>query len=346
MDEQKRGASMDEQKRILITGASGFIGGFLVKEALRRGYNVWAGIRPNSSREYLKDERIRFIHLRYEDKAALTAQLREFVAESGAWHYVVHNAGITKTLCTNDFYKVNAHYTQTFIEALAESGCRPQKFLLMSSLSSYGAVDEISFRPIRTDDEQRPDSIYGKSKLQAERLVKAQTFFPYIIFCPTGVYGPGDKDYLMEIKSIQSGFDLKTGMKPQRITFVYVKDLAVATMLALENPSIRNTTYFVSDGHTYTDAEFAETVKKMLGKRFVLNLRMPLWAGYLACVFSEWAGKLIGKPMTLNRDKYLVLKQRNWTCETERTTRELGFTPQYTLKEGLEEILRSHKNDR
>jgi len=205
MDEQKRGASMDEQKRILITGASGFIGGFLVKEALQRGYNVWAGIRPNSSREYLKDERIRFIHLRYEDKAALTAQLREFVAESGAWHYVVHNAGITKTLCTNDFYKVNAHYTQTFIEALAESGCRPQKFLLMSSLSSYGAVDEISFRPIRTDDEQRPDSIYGKSKLQAERLVKAQTFFPYIIFCPTGVYGPGDKDYLMEIKSIQSG---------------------------------------------------------------------------------------------------------------------------------------------
>ena len=332
---------MDEQKRILITGASGFIGGFLVKEALQRGYNVWAGIRPNSSREYLKDERIRFIHLRYDDKTALTAQLREFVAETGAWRYIVHNAGITKTLCAADFYKINAQYTQTFIEALAESGCRPEKFLLMSSLSSYGAIADTLSGPIRTDDEQQPNSIYGKSKLQAERFVKAQTNFPYIILCPTGVYGPGDKDYLMEIKSIQSGFDLKVGMKPQRITFIYVKDLAVATMLALENLSLCNTTCFLSDGHTYTDAEFAETVKKMLNKRFVLNLRVPLWAGYLACVFSEWAGKLTGKPMTLNRDKYLLLKQRNWTCETERTNKELGFTPQYTLKEGLEEILHS-----
>ena len=330
---------MVEQKRILITGASGFIGGFLVDEALRRGYDVWAGVRSGSSRENLQDKRIRFIDLRYDDKDALTEQLLEVKSVSGAWHYVIHNAGITKALDTSDFYKVNALYTNKLVEALAEADCKPEKFLLMSSLSSYGPVNEYSLTPICLDDEQCPDSAYGKSKLEAERFVKTQACFPYIILLPTGVYGPGDKDYLMEIKSIKSGFDLKVGMKPQNITFIYVKDLAVAAYLALENTSIRDSSYFVADGGVYTDKEFAMIVKRLLGKRFVLSLRIPLWMCYLACVCSEALGKILRKAMTLNTDKYKILKQRNWVCETKSMCKDLNFTPKYNLIEGLEETI-------
>lgn len=334
---------INEQKRILITGASGFIGRFLVEEALRRGYDVWVGVRPNSSREHLRDKRIHFIHLRYDDGMALTEQLREIVSTSGVWHYIIHNAGVTKTLHAPDFYKINALYTHTFIESLAEAGCRPEKFLLMSSLSSYGPVNEHSFRPIRLADEQQPDSVYGKSKLEAELFVRAQTYFPYVILRPTGVYGPGDKDYLVEMKSIRQGFDFKVGMKPQNITFIYVKDLAVAAFLALENTSVRDSSYFVADGDVYTDSEFAALVKQLLGRRFVFNVRVPFWLGYVACFFSELIGHITGKPMTLNMDKYKILKQRNWICETEPIRRELGFVPKYNLKEGLEETIRFNK---
>jgi nucleoside-diphosphate-sugar epimerase len=48
---------------------------------------------------------------------------------------------------------------------------------------------------------------------------------------------------------------------------------------------------------------------------------------------------MIGKAMTLNTDKYKILKQRNWNCETETLRRDLGFTPKYRLKEGLEETI-------
>ena len=327
-------------KRILITGASGFIGGYLVKKALQLGYDVWAGIRPGSSREHLNDERIHFINLQYDDETALTKQLQEVVSLSGAWHYVVHNAGVTKTLHTKDFYKVNAHFVSVLIESLANAGCIPEKFLLMSSLSSYGPIVEHSPRPIRTEEEQRPDSEYGKSKLQAERFVREQKYFPYIILCPTGVYGPGDKDYLMEIKSIQSGFDFKVGIKTQLITFIYVKDLADVTFLALENPFARNTSYFISDGDVYTDNEFVDIVKKLLGKRFIFTMRIPLWVCYVACVCSELTGKIFNKAMTLNTDKYKILRQRYWVCETERTRRELEFIPEYDLMDGLEETIR------
>ena len=330
---------MDEQKRILITGASGFIGGFLVEEALQRGYDVWAGVRSGSSRHRLRDKRINFIDLHYDDKAALTKQLCEIVSTSGAWHYVIHNAGITKALNVSDFYKVNAFNTHNLIEALAESGCKPEKFLLMSSLSSYGAVNEHSFRSICPDDMQLPDSVYGKSKLEAELFLRAQTYFSYVILHPTGVYGPGDKDYLMEIKSIKSGLDLKMGMKPQRISFIYVRDLAIASFLALESKTANNKSYFVADGDVYTDTEFAALIRKLLNKRFVFNLRIPMWVCYIACVFSEFIGHMVGKAMTLNTDKYKILKQRNWICETDLIRRELGFIPRYNLKEGLEETI-------
>lgn len=331
--------------RILITGASGFIGGFLVNEALNRGYDVWAGVRRNSDRSNLQDEGIRFIDLRYDDITTLTTQLAELKEKDGVFDYVIHNAGLTKTLNKNDFYRVNALYTNNLIEALHASGHALKKFLLMSSLSSYGQGDEVTFSPIRLDDPQRPDTAYGKSKLEAENFIRSQEYFPYVILRPTGVYGPGEKDYFMEIKSVQSGIDFAAGRVPQRITFIYVKDLARAAFLALENDAIQNKHYFVADGDVHTDESFARMIQDILKKKRVLRGRIPLPVVHLACICSEWIGKLLGKSMTLNTDKYIILKQRNWICETAPLQDDLGFIPEYPLRKGLEEAIEWYKKE-
>lgn len=331
--------------KILITGASGFIGGFLVEEALRRGYETWAGIRSGSSKACLRDERIHFIDLKYSDPEALTAQLSEFAREHGAWDYVIHNAGLTKTLDKQNFFRVNAGNTRRLIEALAAADCRPRKFLLMSSLSSYGQGDEKTFRPIRLDDPQRPDTAYGKSKLEAENCVREQSHFPYVILRPTGVYGPGEKDYFMEIQSVKSGLDLAVGAIPQRITFIYVKDLATVAFLCLEKEEIRNRHYFVADGDVYTDVSFARMIQDILGKKRVLHARVPLGLVYVACRCSEWIGKALKKSMTLNTDKYIILKQRNWICDVTPLQEDLGFTPAYPLRKGLEESIEWYKRE-
>lgn len=325
--------------KILITGASGFIGGFLVEEALRRGYDVWAGVRSSSSRTNLQDDRIHFIDLKYNNTEVLINQLEEFVAEYGAWDYIIHNAGLTKTPEKKNFFRVNTEYTINFIEALATAKCKPKKFLLMSSLSSYGQGDEKTFCPIRLDDPQKPDTAYGKSKLEAEKYLRRQNYFPYIILRPTGVYGPGEKDYFMEIKSIKSGLDFAVGTIPQRITFIYVKDLATVAFLALENETIRNRHYFVADGDVYTDESFARLIQDILQKKRVLHARIPLPLVNVACHCSEWIGKLLNKSMTLNTDKYIILKQRNWICDVEPLKKELNFTPAYPLRKGLEESI-------
>ena len=325
--------------KVLITGASGFIGGFLVEEALKRGYETWAGIRTGSSKKRLQDPRIHFIDLKYNDKAGLVRQLAAFVDEQGAWDYIIHNAGVTKTLHKEDFYQVNAHNTSNFLEALAEAACIPKKFLLMSSLSVVGKGDEVNFRPIDLSIHPAPDTAYGRSKLLAEQYVRKQQAFPYIILRPTGVYGPGEKDYFMEIKSIASGLDFAVGFTPQRITFIYVKDLVCVAFLALEKEEVKNCVYFVADGSVYTDVEFARIIQDILGKKHVFHARIPLSMVHIACRCSEWVGLLTRKVTALNTDKYNILKQRNWICDVTPLQNDLGFIPRYSLREGLQESI-------
>ncbi|GHU80202.1 NAD-dependent dehydratase [Bacteroidia bacterium] len=312
--------------KILITGASGFIGSFLVEGALDRKQEVWAGIRRSSSREYLQDPRISFIDLNYSDKEKLKQQISEHVSQYGKWDYIIHNAGLTKSLDIRDFEKVNYLFTRQFIEALEETNAIPSKFILMSSLSAY----------------PNPESAYGKSKLKAERFLESQTNFPYIILRPTGVYGPRDKDYLLMLKTVDAGWDVAAGFKPQKLTFIYVKDLVKAVFLALESP-ISNKAYFVTDGNVYTDKAYTQIVKAALGKKFTVKIRVPLFILKAVSVLAEEFAHLTKKPSTLNRDKYLIMKQRDWTCDILPVQQDFSFQADYDLEKGIAECVKWYK---
>src|ERR1700722_15412481 len=126
-------------KKVLITGASGFIGSFLVEEALKRGYEVYAGIRSSSSRQYLQDSRINFISLDFKNKSNLIKTLEEFNKEhNGSFDYIIHCSGVTKANNIQEFYDINYEYTKNFVEALIETKSNVQKFIQLSSLASYG----------------------------------------------------------------------------------------------------------------------------------------------------------------------------------------------------------------
>jgi nucleoside-diphosphate-sugar epimerase len=305
-------------KKILITGASGFIGSFLIEEALNKEYETWAGVRTTSSKDYLRDERIHFIDLAFSDKPQLKEQIQEHVAQYGKWDYIIHNAGITKCLNLNDFEKINYLFTKYFAEALQETNAIPEKFIFMSSLSAY-----------------RPDSAYGKSKRKAEQFLET-TPLPFIILRPTGVYGPRDKDYFLLLKTIKNGLDLVAGMEVQKLTFIYVKDLVKVVFLALESV-FTNKTYFVADGDVYFDKEYTQIVKDILGKKRVIKIRVPFLFLKIVSIVAETFSKLTGKPSTLNRDKYKIMKRRDWSCDISALEKELGFRVDYDLKRGIQE---------
>ena len=333
-----------ERKRVLVTGASGFIGSFLVEGGLERGMDVWAGVRKTSSRKYLQDKRIRYAELNFGNKQQLKEQLAVHLQEHGGWDYIVHCAGVTKCLNQADFERGNYLATVNFVEALKELHMVPERFMYISSLSIFGPIHEDNYLPISEKDEAQPNTAYGVSKLKSEKYLQSLTDFPYVIYRPTGVYGPRERDYFLMAQSVKQHVDFAAGFKRQDITFIYVKDLVQAVYLGAKPEALRRA-YFVSDGEVYASSTFSDLIKKELGNPWLLRIKCPLCLLKFISIVAETGAGWMGKPSTLNRDKYNIMKQRNWRCDISPIVSELGFRPEYLLERGVKETIAWYKKE-
>ncbi len=328
------------KQKLLVTGASGFIGSFIVEEALRKGFEVWAAVRKSSSKAFLTDSRIHFIELDLSSEKRLTEQLKEC-----SFDYVVHAAGVTKSLHKEDFYRINTEGTKNLVCALQSLKMPLKRFVYISSLSIMGAIrEEQPYREIRERDKAQPNTAYGKSKLEAEQWLDTQQGLPYIILRPTGVYGPRERDYFMMAKSIQAHTDFAVGFKQQDITFVYVTDVVQAVFLALEKGETGRR-YFLSDGEVYQSSTFSDLIRKELGNPWWIRITAPLWLLRIITFCGECIGHLTGKVTALNNDKYNIMKQRNWRCDIMPAQQELGYEPQVKLEEGVHRSIAWYKKN-
>ena len=313
-------------KKVLITGASGFIGSFLCEKSIELGFETWAAVRKTSSRRWLQHAELHFITLDLTDKEALKRQLKD---SGTTFDVVIHAAGKTKCKDMDEFDFHNFQCTCHLVEALMETDMMPRQFIYLSSLSAeYG-------------------SAYGKSKLKTEQWLRnffSQAESHLVIFRPTGVYGPREKDYFLMVKSIKQHVDFSVGFKPQLLTFVYVRDLVDAIFKAVES-DINEGTFSITDGEVYSSRTFSDLIQQELGVKHVVHITAPLWFLKVVCVVAEGFAHLTGATSTLNRDKYKIMAQRDWTCDTEPMKTELGFRPQWQLPRGVKETIAWYKKE-
>ena len=328
---------------ILITGASGFIGSFLVEEGLKNGYTVYAGIRKSSSRGYLTDPRIKFIEFDFSTREKVIETLTECKVNQIRFDYIIHNAGLTKARKKEDFYNVNCQSAINFIEGLIKTGMVPDKFIYMSSLAAYGPGNPETGKPVMLSDRPNPIELYGKSKLEAEKYITSLKDFPWLIFRPTGVYGPREKDYYVFFQTINRGLEPYIGFKKQILTFIYVRDLVRLIYIAIGSDQLRKA-YFVSDGKEYPSELFAAITKKALGKK-TIRFTVPLSIVKTIATVGESLSALWGGMPTLNTDKYNVLSSTNWRCEVEPLARDFGFKAEYDLEKGVNEVVGWYKKE-
>lgn len=325
--------------KILITGASGFIGSHMADHALLQGYDTWVATRPMSNLRYLRDARLQCIELNLGNAETLAEQLEAYRSCHGAWDVVIHCAGATKCRHTYEFDQTNYEGTRHLVEALIHLDMIPRQFIFISTLGIYGSLHEQEPKQSFTEaDIPHPNTRYGESKLKAEEYIKGIGTLPYVIFRPTGVYGPRDKDYQILIRSIRHHIDLSLGWRPQQITFIYIKDLVGAVFRAIEK-GVQYRSYLITDGNTYSSRDFTRAVRSALGNPFVLHITVPLWIGRMAAFVADLAGRLTGRTFTFNSDKFCILAQRNWTCDITPLTDELGYRPRYNLQEGIAELI-------
>ncbi len=325
--------------KILITGANGFIGSFVVEEALNRGFEVWAAMRSSSSKDNLKGLNPNFIDLPYADKEKLKALFLQQKESIGKWDYVVHTMGLTKCKQKTDFDVVNFQYTQNLVNALIETEMVPDHFVYMSSLSAFGDGDKVTLKEIKLDDTPTPNTYYGKSKLKSENFLRSldEEKFPYTILRPTGVYGPKEKDYFVMLQTLSNHLNPGIGYDPQYITFIYVKDLVKTIFLAIEKKAFGKA-YFVADGDVWTSDDYAALCKRLLGVK-ALTLKIPEFLAKGVCYAFDKVGGWMGVTPTLNIDKYNILVAKNWKCDIEPLKNDLGFKADYPLERGMKECI-------
>ena len=331
-----------QPKRVLIIGGGGFIGGFIAAESLRRGYETWVAVRETTSRRYLQDDALRFVTLDYDNPAQMASALTSALPEGEKWDYIVYNLGATKCANFADFNRINFGYLRSVVDVIRANGLTPEAFLYMSSLSALGPGDEKGYQPYAGDAIPQPNTKYGLSKIKAETYLQTLPDFPWIIFRPTGVYGPHEQDYLMMIKSIDSHVDFGVGFRKQLLTFIYVEDLAKAIFDALPSQKALHHAYIISEPRAYTQREFRSLVARLLGGRWVIPVKLPLWATYLVSAAAEKIGVMRLKPSTLNRDKYIIMRQRNWSCDVSDAERDFGFRAPTSLEDGLAATIREY----
>lgn len=274
----------------------------------------------------------------------MRAQLSGHKGTYNKFDYIVHCAGVTKCAYKNDFDRVNYLQTKYFVDTLRELNMIPKQFIYISTLSVFGPIREKDYTPIREEDTPAPNTAYGLSKLKAELYIQSLPGFPYVIYRPTGVYGPREADYFLMAKSIRQHTDFSVGYKRQDLTFVYVKDIVQAIFLGIEKEVSRRA-YFLADGKVYKSRAFSDLIQKELGSPFVIHIKCPLIVLKVVSLLAEFIATRSGKSSTLNSDKYKIMKQRNWQCDITPAVKELGYAPEYDLEKGVKETIAWYKNE-
>lgn len=324
------------KERVLITGASGFIGYHIIKEALKNNLEVFAAVRKSSKIEHLEEFDIQYTYPNFADPEALKKDI-----ELNKYDYIIHAAGVTSARSQQEYDKINAGYTYNLALAATESGIKLKKFVLIASLAGVGPLDDIN-GVITEDTPPRPVTAYGRSKLLAETALHKFPRLNYTILRPTGVYGPRDKDIYIFFKQVARGIEPYIGRISQNFSFLYVTDLAKACILALNKGT--HETYNLTDGNGYGRFQLAKHIKAALNLRTV-KFHLPLSIVKAIAYLAEKYGSLRNKAVTVNREKLQELTAVSWYCDIEKAKNGLGFAPEYDLEAGVAESIKWYKTN-
>ncbi|MEY3243227.1 MAG: hypothetical protein RIR11_4666 [Bacteroidota bacterium] len=318
--------------RVLITGGSGFIGGYLVAQALEKGFDVTVALRPNSDKTRLSDPRLHLLYLPLHDLAAMTDLLRS----TAPFDWVIHNAGVTKALSKDGYREGNTENTRRLVQALQQADRVPTLFLMVSSLAALGDAPA-GGEWITADQTPAPLTPYGDSKHKAEVfLASLPPSFPWIVVQPTAVYGPWERDILTVIRLASKGLALTIGLKSQKLSFIHGSDVAKAIFHILQHPKTQSRQKLIlSDGQKYTTEDLVDAISSALGRKKTLRVRLPLTVvrpiAWIAATIGHWQKQ----PAALNPDKIPELTAENWHCDARPLLVTLGFRPEFDLYSGM-----------
>jgi len=311
--------------KVLVTGATGFIGSHLVEALINENREVKVLVRSPELSGWLKNVNpISLVNGALENSDSLKKAVEDV-------DLIYHCAGAVKAVKGSHFFEVNAKGTENLLEAAAMHG-KLKRFVFVSSQAAAGPSSLNT--PTTEEDEPDPITPYGKSKLLAEKAVLDYADrYEVVIVRPPAVYGPRERDIFTYFKLASSGFLPKPGYGQKMVSLVYSSDLVQGLLLAGNKPEAAYKTYFITSGdHEWL--EIGKAMTKAVGRGRVFPIPMTIL--YIAALLSQTVAKILRKPAALDLNKAKELGQKAWLCSSDKAKNELGYKPEWSLEKGME----------
>jgi nucleoside-diphosphate-sugar epimerase len=327
-------------RRVLVTGASGFIGGWIARGLHERGYKVRALYRRERLPEHLDALAAAGVEVMRGDL------VREPEARSAvsAQEAVVHAAGLVSDWGPAElFYRLNVEATARLLAEARAAGCRV--FIYIGSITVHG------FGPHHRSTEQgpyyAPVSAYQISKRQAEEAVLAANApgFRTTVLRPADVYGPGDTTTLYRMLAGQEqGIRATLGGGRRLTSVVYIDDLVRAVVLALESEAAAGEVFNIASGEQVSWGELLGYSASLLGVHPWFELPLPLARALAGLLTGSYRLFRIRRdpPLTLYRWAHVAY---DFDFSIEKARRLLGYAPQVDWREGLRRTVAAYRQD-
>ncbi len=322
--------------KYLITGATGFMGPYLVKKLTREGHSCRCLVRNNSQTGVLQDSGAELV-------VGDITQAQTLNGIADGVDRVLHLATLGHmsnfTVTESMFLAINVLGAINVMQEALRAGV--PRVVHCSTVAAMGICADV---PASEESCCNPHHPYGRSKLMAEQEIRrmvAQQSLPAVIVRFSMVYGPGDpRDILKLTRLVRKGLFPKIGSRPKLTPLIHVGDAVKGLLLAAEKGMIGGIYLLTNQGSLPFD-EIRKIIQSALGiKR--LPLYMPEWMALMVASAAEKLFPMIGKTPPVSR-KNIESTLADRVFSIEKAKSELGFCPEVDPKVGLEETARWYK---
>ncbi|QQR81845.1 MAG: NAD(P)-dependent oxidoreductase [Deltaproteobacteria bacterium] len=315
--------------KVLVTGATGFLGSHLVDRLLAQGDEVHVLSRKTSNLRWLKDKPLTF------HEGDVTGSLEQIENAVSKMDIIYHVAGVVQALKEETYFQVNAFGTKQILDACLRVNPQVKRIVIVTSLAAHGPGTQEGI-PAKESDRNLPVNAYGQSKLEAEKIAAFyMDKIPITIIRPPAIYGPRDEQFLSLFKMVQSGIVILPGLRKKIINACHVQDVVSGIILAALSDKAVGEIFFIGNDKNYSWEEAAVIFSDVIGKKVIL-FSIPSIIVYAAALVADFISHLTSKLLPLSWDSATNFIQKNWMLDISKAKELLEYKPQISLHAGVE----------